>query len=187
MERTESIGGLHGPDRDAEVEAIVAEHEKGLLRYAARIVNDPNAAQDVVQNVFIKLCRSWQDGAKPAPQMKSWLYRVTHNAAVDYIRSESRLRGLHERQAEDLTATAPAHQRRTVAAKDAMQIALEHLRRLKPEEQQVVILRIQDGMSYREIAEITKRSEGNVGCVLHHALKTLAQSLKRDGVTWGGD
>lgn len=187
MDNTESIDGLYGPDRDTDLEAIVVEHEKGLLRYAARIVNDPSAAQDVVQNVFIKLCGSWKDGAKPGPQMKSWLYRVTHNAAIDYIRGESRLRLLHERQAEELAPTAPAHQRRTVAAKEAMQFALEHLRRLKPEEQQIVILRLHDGMSYREIAEITKRSEGNVGCVLHHALKKLAQSLQREGITWGGD
>ena len=83
------------------MEAIVAEYETPLLRYAARILNNPAAAQDVVQNTFIKLFRGWKPGMHASPSLKSWLYRVTHNEAVDYIRRESRLQLLHEKQASD--------------------------------------------------------------------------------------
>ena len=72
--------------REALMEAVVAEHETALLRYAARILNNPTTAQDVVQNVFIKLFRAWPKGMKPSKQLKGWLYRVTHNEAVDHIR-----------------------------------------------------------------------------------------------------
>jgi RNA polymerase sigma-70 factor (ECF subfamily) len=165
-----------------EIEMIMAQHQEALLRYATRILNDPHAAQDVVQNTFIKLCDGWKDGAKPSRQMKGWLYRVTHNQAVDYIRHESRLRVLHEKQGDEVPDFGPATQGRELEREEAMDLALEHLRKLKPEEQQVVILRLQEGMSYREIAEVTRRTEGNVGCILHHAVKKLSQSLKRAGV-----
>jgi RNA polymerase sigma-70 factor (ECF subfamily) len=169
-------------NREEELEMIISEHEAGLLRYATRLLNDPNTAKDVVQGTFIKLCQGWQDGARPAKQLKGWLYRVTHNGAVDYIRKESRLKVLHETQAEETGMSEPPRQRGALQRKEAMDLALEHMRKLKPEEQQVVILRLQEGMSYREIAEVTKRSEGNVGCILHHAVKKLAKSLKQAGV-----
>lgn len=182
MEQRESSSDFAGSTGETTVEDVVAQYESALLRYATRLVNDSSAAQDVVQDVFIKLCRSWRNGVQPGAQLKSWLFRVTHNAAVDYIRKESRLRVLHERQAEELAPTAPARQTRDIQAREAMELALEHLKRLDPREQQVVVLRLQEGMSYREIAEVTQRSEGNVGCILHHALKKLAASLRRAGI-----
>jgi DNA-directed RNA polymerase specialized sigma24 family protein len=45
-----------------------------------------------------------------------------------------------------------------------------------------VILRLQEGLSYQEIAGITGRTEGNVGCILHHAVKKIAAGLKKSGV-----
>ena len=185
METVESRTADGPVDRERALERVMAEHEAGLLRYAARLVSDASTAQDVVQEVFIKLYRGWTDGARPAQSLKSWLYRVAHNAAVDHIRRESRLRVLHERQAETTDPAAPARQHREVEAKEAMHLALTHVKRLSPGEQQVVLLRLQEGLSYREIAEVTRRTEGNVGCILHHALKKLSASLRQAGITLG--
>ena len=169
-------------DRAADLEVIMSQYEAPLLRYAARILNDPDAAQDVVQNTFIKLCKRWKDDAPPAKQLKGWLYRVTHNHAVDHIRRESRMRILHQAHAEEVATSYAPKQSRQLQKEDAMNLALQHLRKLKPEEQQVVLLRLQEGLSYKEISEVTKRSEGNVGCILHHAVKKLARSLKQAAV-----
>jgi len=48
------------------METIVAEHETALLRYATRILNNPVSAEDVVQNVFVKLFQSWKKGTHPS-------------------------------------------------------------------------------------------------------------------------
>lgn len=179
IEHTEAKSEPAG--RAESIEDVMAEYQAPLLRYATRLVNDPNAAQDVVQDTFIKLCRGWEDGARPTDKLKGWLYRVTHNHAVDYIRRESRLRVLHEKQAEKVETSTPAAATRSLEHEDAMKLALQHIRKLKPEEQQVVVLRLEEGLSYKEIAEITDRTAGNVGCILHHAVKKLSQSLKRAG------
>ena len=47
------------------------------------------------------MTRGWTDGAKPAKSLTSWLYRVTHNLAVDYIRRENRLKILHRFHLEE--------------------------------------------------------------------------------------
>ena len=85
------------PERAMRMETIMAEHESALLRYATRILNNASAAEDVVQGVFVKLFRAWKEGMKPSDQLKSWLYRVTHNEAIDHLRKESRLQALHEK------------------------------------------------------------------------------------------
>jgi RNA polymerase sigma factor (sigma-70 family) len=162
----------------AEMEAIVAEHETQLLRYATRIVNNPTIAQDVVQNAFIKLFKAWKPGTQPSAQMKSWLYRVTHNEAVDHIRKESRMRGHHDKQADETDACPDGHNcPPTFESKKEMVLSL--ISKLKQHEQQVILLRLDQGLSYKEISDITGRSEGNVGNILHHAVKQLSGLIKK--------
>jgi len=172
-------------ERAGQMEAIVAEHETALLRYAARIVNNAATAEDVVQNVFIKLFRQWQEGTRPTDKLKGWLYRVTHNEAVDQVRRESRLRVLHEKDAEENMPNCPDGRNCPAGTDERRELVLRHLKSLKPREQQVVLLRLEEGLSYKEIAEITDRTVGNVGNVLHHAVIKLSTSLKRAGVMEG--
>ena len=166
--------------KDEMIHMIMQHHESALLRYATRLVNDSNAAKDVVQNTFIKLYTGWDNGSRPDRHVKSWLYKVTHNNAVDYIRKEHRVRDLHERHTEEL-ASLEDHEQSKRKREDTMKLALEHVELLKPNEKQVLLLRLQEGLSYREISEITNESEGNVGYLLHHAVKKLSSSLKLAG------
>jgi RNA polymerase sigma-70 factor (ECF subfamily) len=55
------------------------------------------------------------------------------------------------------------------------------LRSLSPREQQLVILKVYEEKSYREISEITGLTSGNVGYILHHAMRKMAQLLKKGG------
>ncbi len=184
METTEKSGPSAAAASGERVfEEIMAAHETALLRYAARLVNDVSAAQDIVQEAFIKLLDVWRIGAQPTVNLRSWLYRITHNTAIDYIRRERRLRRLHENEAAErqMTAAPDAADR-----SERIQMALEQLRRLNQAEQQVVLLRLQEGLSYREISRITGRTEGNVGCLLHQAVKKIAVRLQKAGLAGRG-
>jgi len=55
------------------------------------------------------------------------------------------------------------------------------LRTLSAREQQLVILKVYEEKTYKEISEITGLSAGNVGYILHHAMKKMSQVLKQDG------
>ena len=160
----------------------MSEHETTLLRYATRLVNSPTSAQDVVQNVFIKLFRKWDGHSQPSDKLKSWLFLVTHNEAVDLIRRESRLRVLHEKHAEDNRHECPDGRNCPPSHEEQKAAVLIRLKRLHPREQQIVLLRLEQGLSYKEIADITGRSEGNVGNILHHAVHKLSAVLQQEGV-----
>lgn len=160
-------------------EAIVSEYESALLHYAAHIVYNYDAAQDVVQDTFIKLFKNWKDELTPSPQISSWLYRVTHNCAVDYLRRESRRRLLHIRHAEEHHDFIPPDRGEGFRISEAAEKAVEALRTLSLREQQLVILKVYEEKSYREISEITGLTISNVGYILHYAMKKMAAELRR--------
>ena len=170
-----------GSDGTLDVAAVMAEFESPLLRYTARLLNNAALAQDVVQETFISLLRATRAGMRPDGSLGAWLHRVAHNLAVDQIRSEERRRTLHERQAREMVPTAPAGQRRDLEQAELLRLTLQCVQQLDPAERQVVILRLQEGRSYKEISAITGRSAGNVGCLLHHAVQHVSEQLKQSG------
>lgn len=163
-----------------QLETVIDDYQTVLLRYAAGVLNNTDAAQDVVQEVFIRLHENWTCLRERGAQLKSWLYRTTHNASVDYIRKESRLRFLHERKSRESVVQQECAQQSRQDELEAL--VYEHINRLKPREREVLVLRLQDEMSYRQIAEVLDRSEGYVGTLIHTATKKLTQSLRSAGV-----
>ena len=69
MQTAATVQAGEAQDRAACMEAIVTEHETSLLRYATRLLNSHDTAQDVVQNVFIKLYHNWPEGMQPSPKL----------------------------------------------------------------------------------------------------------------------
>jgi RNA polymerase sigma-70 factor (ECF subfamily) len=158
------------------LEDAMEQYQTALLRYATRVLNNADAAEDVVQEAFIRLHDNMEKIIKRSVPLKGWLFRTTHNAAVDYIRKESRRRTLHKTQSEPFVSNGKN------SGNDREELVLQHLNILKPKEREVLVLRLQEGMSYREIAQTIKRSEGYVGTLIHSATKKLSKSLRQAGV-----
>lgn len=167
---------------DVNMEEIMSQYQAALLRYAARVLSNEDAAQDVVQEAFIRLHENRSRILQRRVPVKGWLFRTTHNAAVDYIRRESRLRALHERQAGQEERFAPDDDAEQRDRSERQALVMDHLQALRPKEREVLVLRLQEEMSYREIAEVINRSEGYVGSLIHTATRKLTRSLRQAGV-----
>ena len=174
-------GGMRMPPENLNLEGVVEQYQSGLLRYASRVLNNEDAAQDVVQETFIRLHGHWQRVAARRVPLKGWLFRTVHNTAVDYIRKESRRRLLHQKQSSQSRSYSTDNTDRR-DRDERHELVLRHLHVLKPTERAVLVLRLQEEMSYREIAGVIKRSEGYVGTLIHAATKKLTQSLQQAGV-----
>jgi RNA polymerase sigma factor (sigma-70 family) len=161
----------------ADVDEIVSTFQGPLLRYVARVLSNPSAAEDVVQNTFIKMLRSWRGPLETGPKMSAWLYRVAHNEAVDYVRRESRRHDAHESQAQERPTTTPPNRGAGFRLTEQAVEASDALQALNERERQLVVLKVYEEKSYREISEITGLSSGNVGYILHHAMKKLARTM----------
>ncbi len=154
---------------DEEMEPLFKSHQSALLRYAARMVRDAETAQDVVQEVFLRLHVEPPQGNDPK-LLSTWLYRVAHNLCVDLIRKESRMRA----QVEELPRPAPIPgPDRAMEAAETRRELDALLGRLNENQRIAVVLKIQEGKSYREISEITGLTVSNVGFLIHQAMKKM--------------
>lgn len=160
-------------------EALVYNYQAQLLRYASRIVCDVNAAQDVVQNTFIKLFKNWEGALEASSKLSAWLYRVAHNCAVDYLRHETRRKNMHTSFSMEQDEILQPDVGEAFLVSEEATKAVHALHTLSMREQQLVILKIYEGKSYKEISDITELTIGNVGYILHHAMKKMAIELKK--------
>ena len=171
------MGDPEREQRDQAFESVVAHYEALLLRYVARLLCNSEAVEDVVQNTFIRLHRAWRDAFEPSAQIASWLYRVAHNLAIDHMRREERRGTAHQRQAADEQAREDETPAPVTRAHDPAELTRMALDLLDERERQIVILKVYEEKSYREISTITGVGEGNVGYILHHAMKKLAKAV----------
>ena len=159
---------------------IVAEYGRRLLGYAVRMVGDRDAAQDVVQDAFVRLAAGWRDSFEPSPRMDAWLHAAVRTLAIDHVRRERRRADLHRREsAERAPAAAPSPgQGGGGDLPDDAVRAAEALASLDARSREVVVLRVYEEKSYQEIAEETGLPAGTVGYVLHEAMQKLARVLR---------
>ncbi|HSR53357.1 MAG TPA: sigma-70 family RNA polymerase sigma factor [Acidobacteriota bacterium] len=155
------------------IEEAIDRFQGRLIRYAWRLLGDPEEARDVVQHVFCKLCR--EDPARLNGHLAPWLYTVCRNRALDVLRFEQRFHD-GKRPLDQRPGHEPSPLRRLEVREELSQIEnlLEKLPRHKRE---VVLLKYDHGFSYRQISQITGLSESNVGFILHTVLKEVRGKL----------
>ncbi len=140
-----------------------------LVLYARRWL-DPGLAEDVVQDVFIRL-----SAQRAAPdEVKAWLFRSVRNAAISQLRSRGRRTRHEERRASRRTDWFEARPDDLIDARTA-QAALASL---PPEESEVVVLRIWADMTLGEIADIVGQSVSTVFNRYQAALAGIRQRLE---------
>lgn len=177
-----SLGAPEPADRQAWLQSVFERLERPLTAYAVKLMGgDWNRAQDCVQEAFCRLCR--EDLGKVASHVDAWLFKTCRNHAMDIHRKEARMT-VHSESAPlaELASKESTPVHRVVQGEERMrmetQIAL--LPRL---EQEVVLLRLGQGLSYKQIAEVTDLSVSHVGVLLHQAVKRLRHSLAQpDGL-----
>ena len=140
------------------------------MRYASRLLGDVERARDVVQDTFLKLCRA--DRASVDGHVTEWLFTVCRNGALDVRRKEKRMTTSPETGMAAL-AGPDAQPDARMEKDEAMRSVLDWLETLPESQQEVLRLKFQNGLSYKEIAAITKRTVNHVGVLIHNGMKTL--------------
>jgi RNA polymerase sigma factor (sigma-70 family) len=158
-----------------DIPALLARYERPLVRYACSVLNDLDGARDVVQETFIRLVRLQQAENAPAfegeKHLEAWLFTVCRHRAVDHQRKHSRIIPMTLHQ-EDSVDEEPSPSVRLEQSESAA-IALRLLDQLSPNQREVIRLKFQNDLSYKEIAAITELTVTNVGFLIHTGLKRL--------------
>lgn len=159
------------------VEHALSEYESPLIGYAVGIVHDRERARDVVQDTFIRLYQ--QDVEKVKGGLKSWLYTVCRNRALDILRKEKRMVVVDDEMFSREETSEPGPD---VVADQQERVSemMGYLETLSENQQLVIRLKFEQGMSYQEISDETGLTSGNVGFLLHNGLKKLRELLPGD-------
>jgi RNA polymerase sigma-70 factor (ECF subfamily) len=154
--------------------------ESPLLSYALRLLGERTAAEDVVQEAFIKLHAQFTEVREP----RRWLYRTVHNLALNHRRQTSKVVPLAPSAEEQSTETVdpePMPDEQIIRWEGIGLVRLS-LATLDERSREVVRLKFNEDLSYKQIAERTGLEPGHVGYLLHHALKAIAAELARTGL-----
>jgi RNA polymerase sigma-70 factor (ECF subfamily) len=168
-------------------EEMVKVYAKRVYGLCYRFTSRDNEAQDLTQEVFLRVFKSLGSFRAGEGSFVVWLTRLTRNLLVDHYR-----RTKQERVTDAIEDKLPVLEERTaqfsrtdglLAGREAGELLQAALERLSPELREAVILRDLQEMEYREIARVLSVPEGTVKSRLNRGRAELARVLKRNKVS----
>ena len=166
-----SFSSNKDPDKEALFTAIFREHEYKLFTLAFRLTKSDHYAKDIIQEVFLKLWAHW-DHLPEIENIEAWLYRLTENKVVDFVRkvsAETRLRKAIWQNLQEIINEPQS----LVEAKEYSHIIQKAIDQLPPQRRIIYRLSREGGMNYREIAGELHLSRHTVKNQLSSALRSI--------------
>lgn len=176
--------------QDGDVNAfedLVSAYEKKVYNLALRMTGNPQDAEDMAQESFLKAYSSLPS-FRGDSRFSVWLYRIVSNVCLDYLRKKNK-RGTVSLSVEDDdgedtqldlpdTSQSPEEVLEKKLTRDAVRRGLDSL---PPDARQILLLREIEGLSYEEIGEVLGLESGTVKSRIFRARKKLAAFLLQDG------
>lgn len=179
-------------------EEIVRLHNRRIYNLCYRFTNSPDDAQDLTQDVFIRVYRTLASYNVEKGAFTTWLTTLTRNLLVDHFRRSKQDRvtdsidaGLREEEdslslSDRLEDPGPSPDDR-LASKETQKVVQGALQRLSPDLREAVILRDLQDMDYKEIAAVLRVPEGTVKSRINRGRMELARLLSRNKKQAGND
>ena len=158
--------------------AIIKKYQENLYWHIRRMVVDHEDANDVLQNMFIKVWNALENFREDS-QLYTWLYRIATNESLTFLEQQKK------KSTVSLSDVETGLSNKVVADKNfdanrlewKLQLAIQQL----PEKQKVVFnLRYYDEMPYEEMSRVLDTSEGALKASYHHAVKKIEEFIKNN-------
>ena len=157
---------------------IVRAYEAPIFNYVLRMVGDRALAEDLTQDVFLRVFRGLRGYSRRA-RFTTWLFQVAKNRVIDEMRAA-------ERRPRSLVAIEDAPQLEVVDApieqSEAIDILLSEVDRLSPDLKEALLLRDIAGLSYNEISDTLDVTLATVKWRIFKAREEVQQALEEQGV-----
>jgi len=165
------------------LEVMLARYAQPLFGFLWRLTGDEALAEDLLQEVFIRLVT--YNGRLPA-HFRAWLYTVTRNLAYDALRARGRQYAHRassmDGNVDELMSVAQKLPESVAIGKENVERIKRSLEQLPDEQRETVLLRFYQELTLEEIAKVTKVSLGTVKSRLYRALRLLQGMLLREEV-----
>ncbi len=156
---------------------LVEKHQRFVYAVAYRFVGNGPEAEDITQEVFIKL---WKNLTKYKQGIKltTWLYQIITNHCLDYLKSTSRKHGLKNVEIKfGKHAVDGSNHGQQTEDREMLQIVTTLAKQLTPKQQTVFILRDLEELSVEEVCEITGMTSEKMKSNLYYARQKIKEGL----------
>jgi RNA polymerase sigma-70 factor (ECF subfamily) len=173
---------MDGPSQDERYAGAAAEFGPALERLARAYEADPDRRRDLLQDLHLALWRSLAafDGRC---SLRTWVYRVAHNAAASYVLQRRRANAAKLTSLEELELPdAAASPEEALGEHQALRRLMTMIRALKPPDAQVMLLYLED-FDAAAIGEVTGMSAGAVALKIHRIKSLLAKRFQDEGAS----
>lgn len=156
------------------IRSAVSRYEGPLIRYTTGITGDLETAREVVQDAFLRLCEADYD--KVNGHLALWLYTVCRNRAIDIGKKENRMVALTEVRT-NTTPDVADNPAVVLDRKRAHGRMWKIIGSLPVNQQEVIRLKFQEELSYREIGQVMGLTVSNVGYLIHTAIRNIRTKM----------
>ena len=171
---------------DSAFDYLVQKYRRPMLNFMYRMAHNAAAAEDMAQEVFLRVYRSRQNYEASA-KFTTWLYRIASNLAVNHARDTR-----HERPETTVSLDEPDHStgltmdlpgdsltaEEAIVRRERLAAIRQRVQALPERQRMAVVMHKYQQMDYRQIAEILKLSESAIKSLLFRAYETLRVQLK---------
>lgn len=154
-------------------EALFAPHQQSLSNYLRGFLPGHHDAEDALQETYYRALRALPN-YREETQFRGWLYRIAHNVAISLLRRDQRHKST---PILDELPTPLASARETAANRDDLALLELAIANLPDAEREVLILRLQSDLPFREIVELTGAPLNTVLGRMHNARRRLREVL----------
>jgi RNA polymerase sigma-70 factor (ECF subfamily) len=162
---------------EAALGELYDEYAPRIYAYIHRRVSDAQLAEDLTGDVFVRVIQAIQSDRFWQTSFQAWLYRIAHNLVVDHYRRQP---GVPETMLDERLTPSDDDPALTVAQQLSHERLGAAIRRLTPDQQQVLALRFGQGLTARETADIVQKSVGAIEALQHRALASLRRVLDKE-------
>ena len=150
------------------------KYQTPLYYLTLRFVRNEQAAADLTQTAFLRAFQGLE-GFRQGASFKTWLYRIAINLCKNYLRDRDRKGLENSGEIDPPSHTNPLQE---LIKHEDQRLMIQAWRQLPEKQRLTVTLKIQEGMKYREIAEVLECSVGAVKANFHHACTKLKEILQ---------
>jgi RNA polymerase sigma-70 factor (ECF subfamily) len=162
-----AIAGAQAGDMNA-LHYLYVRYADDVYGYVNSIVRDPHEAEDITQDVFVKLMSAIKKYEQRAVPFAGWLLRVARNAALDHLRARRQI------PCDEVRVNDPGYEQTGSDRLRSLRLAFD---RLPEEQREVMVLRHIAGLTPREIAEVLDKTESSIHGLHHRARGTVKDAL----------
>ena len=167
---------------DAAWETVVRSHSKSIYSLCHRFLNRRDDAEDLTQEILLRVYRNLKSYRAEAGSLKNWILRVARNLVIDHYRQQRRFPrsgGSEELETMNIRDEKGLNPQQAAEQGEASRFLMEGMQSLSLELREAVILRDLEGMQYQEMAELLGVPEGTVKSRINRGRIELTRVLMK--------